>query len=71
LKTIATKISEKRILKFSFKLPYFLYMVQVASKKYELFFFSYCVNSQIWLNYLSDDHHLGYITKLKGIFLNT
>jgi hypothetical protein len=26
-------------------------------------FLSYFVNSQIWLNQLMDDHHLGYITK--------
>jgi hypothetical protein len=30
------------------------------------FFLSYFVNSQIWLNQLMDDHHLGYITKWGG-----
>jgi hypothetical protein len=44
-------------------------MVQVGGQKNKNLIFSYCVNSQIWLNHLSDDHHLGYITKIEGKFL--
>jgi hypothetical protein len=46
----------------------FLCMVQVGSQKYIWMFFflkSYFVNNRIWLNQLTNDYHLGYITKLK------
>jgi len=41
-------------------------MVQVDNQKYvkDFLLFSYSVNSQIWLDQLMDDCHLGYITKL-------
>jgi hypothetical protein len=44
-------------------------MVQVGSQKYIRmlnFFLSYLVDSQIQLNRITNDHHLGYITKLGG-----
>jgi hypothetical protein len=47
----------------------FLYIVQVGSQKYTRmlkFFLSYFVDSQIQLNWITDYHHLGYITKLGG-----
>jgi hypothetical protein len=44
----------------------FLYMVQVGINNKDVhFFFSYFVNSQLWLNFLMDDCHFGYIAKLK------
>jgi hypothetical protein len=44
-------------------------MVQVGNQKnntsqFSSFFFSYFVNSQIWLDQLMDNCHLGYIAKL-------
>jgi len=54
-----------------YKITRFLYMVQVRSQKYKgkyiYFFLSYFVNSQIWLNQVMDDRHIGYITKLNTI----
>lgn len=46
----------------------FLHLVQVGSQKYvrmfRFLFFSYFVNIQIWPNWLMDNHHLNYTTKL-------
>jgi hypothetical protein len=44
-------------------------MVQVGSQIYIRMlknFLSYFIDSQIQLNRITDDHHLGYITKLGG-----
>jgi hypothetical protein len=39
---------------------------QIYKKTHEAFFLSfYIFNGQIWLNWPVNDHHLGYITKLK------
>ncbi len=34
-------------------------------------FLSYFVNSQTWLNWLMDVHHLSYITKLEYTYIHT
>jgi hypothetical protein len=45
-----------------------MYMIQVSSQKILgcYFFLSYIVNVKCWLNWFMDDHHLNFITKIRG-----
>jgi hypothetical protein len=61
-------LKKKKYILKNLKIHYISIHDQVGSQKYVrmvFFFLSYFCNSQIWLNQLTYEFHLGYTTKLK------